>query len=105
MRDMTDVPGPIHTLAAALALALALSGPATALAQPTGSAAETGQSEQPDDPASPDIDNRNADPREGSPEVAGESTASEEGVVLSPFDYEASESISEDASVSFPVDI
>lgn len=34
-----------------------------------------------------------------------ETAGADGGVVLSPFDYEASESISEDASVSFPVDI
>ncbi|TCO74660.1 hypothetical protein [Chromatocurvus halotolerans] len=39
------------------------------------------------------------------PQSSDDTAASEEGIVLSPFDYEASESISEDASVSFPVDI
>jgi hypothetical protein len=47
-------------------------------------------------------------PAQNEASAAPESEASEStdsGVVLSPFDYEASESISEDASVSFPIDI
>lgn len=47
-------------------------------------------------------------PRETADATTGdndETAAGDTGVVLSPFDYEASESISEDASVSFPVDI
>lgn len=66
-----------------------------ALAQPTDDRDRPDANVPPDETATAD-----ADPRSGD-----DTAASEEGVVLSPFDYEASESISEDASVSFPVDI
>lgn len=98
MRDMTAGTASIHTAAAALALALVLSGPPTAGAQPAGNVAEPAQS---GDPAASSTDDRNVDTGEDNRNEQGNG----EGVVLSPFDYEASESISEDASVSFPVDI
>lgn len=94
MRDTTANSRPVHTRAAALLLALALAGPASSLAQPAGEAEESADNR---DVASPDATNHSDD--------GVEDTGSGEGVVLSPFDYEASESISEDASVSFPVDI
>lgn len=94
MRDTTAKKRPAHTVTVALLLALAVSGPTAVRAQSAGDAEESGETR---DVASPDAANRSDD--------SVEETGSGEGVVLSPFDYEASESISEDASVSFPVDI
>ncbi|MFN2328279.1 MAG: hypothetical protein ABR612_05135 [Chromatocurvus sp.] len=73
----------------------ALLAAAVALAQPAAERDVTASSESPQDPATDNNGDRD------SSETAGGDGA----VVLSPFDYEASESISEDASVSFPVDI
>lgn len=66
-----------------------------AVAQPADNR-DNNESEEPQrDTATADTADRGSD----------ETAVDNGGVVLSPFDYEASESISEDASVSFPVDI
>jgi hypothetical protein len=86
MRGMS-VPLGAALLALAASLALAQSGEDPAPAQSPSAQNEAGESGE------------NATPVDANSESRGD------GVVLSPFDYEASESISEDASVSFPVDI
>ena len=98
MQATTDNTTPVQTLTAALLLALLVSGLPLAVAQPAGDAEARSQTERASkaDAAEDAQDSNSGD---------GETPASGEGVVLSPFDYEASESISEDSSVSFPVDI
>ena len=98
MQPATDKTAPVQTLTAALLLLLVLSGLPVAVAQPDGDTEARAQIER----AS------KADASEDAPDSKsddGEMPASGDSVVLSPFDYEASESISEDSSVSFPVDI
>ena len=68
-----------------LSLLLALGGAAVLAQQDTEPADETDSAEQAEDTPAPD-----------------EATTDDDG---SPFDYQASEQISEDRSVSFPVDI
>lgn len=101
MRNTTDAARQSPALAAALALAIALSAAAAVFAQTTG---EPAQSAAQGDTTSSDADDRSDAGGEDTGD-GGDAENSGDGVVLSPFDYEASESISEDASVSFPVDI
>jgi hypothetical protein len=82
-----SVPFGAALLALAASLAVAQSGEDPAPAPSPSAQAETSGTGE------------NAAPADANSESRGD------GVVLSPFDYEASESISEDASVSFPVDI
>ncbi len=91
---ITKVSGTRRGRVLAAALALLLAGPATSLGQGSGDSEEPEESGQ----------SAAGDAGEGD-STDDADTASEQGVVLSPFDYEASESISEDSSVSFPVDI
>ena len=101
MRSTTHTTLPVQKITAALLLMLGLSGLPAAVAQTAGDDEERAQADKTAtaDTAEDveDAQDRNSDD--------GESPASGAGVVLSPFDYEASESISEDSSVSFPVDI
>ena len=86
---------PSAPAALALALALALSV-AIAVAQPA------------DEPTSaPQQAAEAPDPQSASGEISGQPNAPREsgGSDDSPFDYQATEKISEDLSVSFPVDI
>lgn len=98
MRSTTYTNAPVPAIIAALLLIPGLSVLPVAVAQPASDDDQRAQTEK----------TATADSAEGGQENDndnGESPATEEGVVLSPFDYEASESISEDSSVSFPVDI
>ena len=91
---VTQVSGARRGRVLAAALALSLAGPGTSLGQDTGDSEEPEESGQ--SVAGDTVEDDSTGDADG---------PSEQGVVLSPFDYEASESISEDSSVSFPVDI
>lgn len=93
MRDSTGTFGSLTMVVAVLLSALFVT--VMALAQPADDRDRPDATVPPAETATAEADPRSSD----------DTAASEEGVVLSPFDYEASESISEDASVSFPVDI
>lgn len=95
MRGTTGTFGSLTMVSAALLSALFVT--VMALAQPADDRDKPDAKAPPAETATADAD---ADQQSGN-----DPATSEEGVVLSPFDYEASESISEDASVSFPVDI
>lgn len=97
MRGTTGTFGSLTMVSAALLSALFVT--VMALAQPADDRDKPDAKAPPAETATADAD-ADADQQSGN-----DPATSEEGVVLSPFDYEASESISEDASVSFPVDI
>ena len=91
---VTKVSGTRRGRVLAAALALSLAGPATSLGQDTGDSEEPEESGQ-----SVAGDAGEGDSTDDADGPANRASCSP------PFDYEASESISEDSSVSFPVDI
>ncbi|GEM_PF-1605665 len=93
MRGTTGTFGSLTLVAAVLLSALLVT--VMALAQPAD------ERDKPEAKAPSDATSTAGAGQRGNNDAA----TSDGGVVLSPFDYEASESISEDASVSFPVDI
>ncbi|HEY7775689.1 MAG TPA: hypothetical protein VIC02_04020, partial [Kineobactrum sp.] len=70
------------------------------------SAAGLSQGQEPDTRQPPDAAPGPVTAEPGTSATEGpDTTAADEGAPTSPFEYEASEQISEDLSVSFPVDI
>lgn len=98
-----------HQFAALAVLATLATGSVAQAPSPeaTGDAADQQATTSPAEPDIQETNSNSPEPAATEPELAAEADppAADPGNQDSPFDYQASEQISEDLSVSFPVDI